>query len=57
MRELLNGLTSPEVLKALDEQKLPQLADEIRKFLIEKVTQTGGHLGPNLGVVELTIAE
>ena len=56
MRELLNGLTSPEVLKALDEQKLPQLADEIRKFLIEKVTQTGGHLGPNLGVVELTIA-
>lgn len=56
MRGLLNGLTSPEVLKALDEQKLPQLADEIRKFLIEKVTQTGGHLGPNLGVVELTIA-
>lgn len=56
VRELLNGLTSPEVLKALDEQKLPQLADEIRKFLIEKVTQTGGHLGPNLGVVELTIA-
>jgi 1-deoxy-D-xylulose-5-phosphate synthase len=44
------------VLKALDEQKLPQLADDIRKFLIEKVTQTGGHLGPNLGVVELTIA-
>lgn len=56
MRGLLNGLTSPEVLKALDEQKLPQLAEEIRKFLIEKVTQTGGHLGPNLGVVELTIA-
>lgn len=56
MRELLNGLTSPEVLKALDEQKLPKLAEEIRKFLIEKVTQTGGHLGPNLGVVELTIA-
>ena len=53
---LLHGLTSPDVLKALDEQKLPQLADDIRKFLIEKVTQTGGHLGPNLGVVELTIA-
>ncbi|MGA0078139.1 MAG: 1-deoxy-D-xylulose-5-phosphate synthase N-terminal domain-containing protein, partial [Candidatus Nanopelagicales bacterium] len=53
---MLNGLTSPEVLKAVDEQKLPQLAEEIRKFLIEKVTQTGGHLGPNLGVVELTIA-
>jgi 1-deoxy-D-xylulose-5-phosphate synthase len=53
---LLHGLTSPDVLKALDEQKLPQLAEDIRKFLIEKVTQTGGHLGPNLGVVELTIA-
>jgi 1-deoxy-D-xylulose-5-phosphate synthase len=53
---LLNGLTSPEVLKAIAEQKLPELAQEIRKFLIEKVTQTGGHLGPNLGVVELTIA-
>lgn len=53
---LLNGLTSPEVLKAIAEQKLPELAQEIRNFLIEKVTQTGGHLGPNLGVVELTIA-
>lgn len=53
---LLHGLTSPDVLKALDEKKLPQLADEIRKFLIEKVSQSGGHLGPNLGVVELTIA-
>lgn len=53
---LLNGLTSPEVLKAIDERKLPELAQEIRNFLIEKVTQTGGHLGPNLGVVELTIA-
>lgn len=40
----------------LDEGKLDQLAREIREFLIEKVSATGGHLGPNLGVVELTMA-
>src|SRR5699024_739725 len=42
--------------KSLDEADLPQLADEIREFLIDAVAKTGGHIGPNLGVVELTMA-
>src|SRR5690606_6526192 len=42
--------------KSLDEADLPGLADEIREFLIEAVAKTGGHIGPNLGVVELTMA-
>ncbi|WP_091073662.1 1-deoxy-D-xylulose-5-phosphate synthase [Microlunatus sagamiharensis] len=53
---LLRQVQSPADLKALDEAQLPQLAAEIRAFLIENVSRTGGHLGPNLGVVELTIA-
>jgi 1-deoxy-D-xylulose-5-phosphate synthase len=53
---LLRGLGSPEDLRALPAEQLPQLAEEIRAELVEKVTRTGGHLGPNLGVVELTIA-
>jgi 1-deoxy-D-xylulose-5-phosphate synthase len=53
---LLRGVRSPEDLRALDEDQLPALAAEIRAELIDKVTRTGGHLGPNLGVVELTIA-
>jgi 1-deoxy-D-xylulose-5-phosphate synthase len=53
---LLRQVQSPADLKALDPEQLPQLADEIRTFLIQNVSRTGGHLGPNLGVVELTIA-
>ena len=53
---LLRGIGSPEDLRALPLEDLPRLAEEIRAELVEKVTRTGGHLGPNLGVVELTIA-
>jgi 1-deoxy-D-xylulose-5-phosphate synthase len=53
---LLEKITSPAALKALPETQLPALAEEIRTFLVTEVSKTGGHLGPNLGVVELTIA-
>ena len=53
---LLDGIRSPVDIKALSEQDLPQLAQEVREELIKVLSQTGGHLGPNLGVVELTIA-
>ena len=53
---LLERIHSPRDLKDLSAEDLPQLAAEIRDSLIEVVTITGGHLGPNLGVVELTIA-
>src|SRR5208282_6145971 len=53
---LLDSIDSPSDLKRLDEAKLPQLAQEIRNELITVLSQVGGHLGPNLGVVELTIA-
>jgi 1-deoxy-D-xylulose-5-phosphate synthase len=53
---LLESITGPRDLKALDAEQLPALASEIRDFLIETVSRTSGHLGPNLGVVELTIA-
>jgi 1-deoxy-D-xylulose-5-phosphate synthase len=53
---LLHGIRSPADIKALREQDLPQLAQEVRDELVKVLAQTGGHLGPNLGVVELTIA-
>lgn len=53
---LLEQIHSPEQLKTLPRHQLPQLAQEIRQFLIEKLSVTGGHLAPNLGVVELTLA-
>ena len=53
---LLEGIDSPADLRAVDPADLPALADEIRAFLVDRVSRTGGHLGPNLGVVELTIA-
>src|SRR5207248_9092680 len=53
---LLDGIRSPADIKALREQDLPQLAQEVRAELIKVLSQTGGHLGPNLGGVELTIA-
>jgi 1-deoxy-D-xylulose-5-phosphate synthase len=55
-QRLLDGIGSPADVKALREQDLPQLAQEVRDELIRVLSQTGGHLGPNLGVVELTIA-
>ncbi|MFT3886672.1 MAG: 1-deoxy-D-xylulose-5-phosphate synthase [Arachnia sp.] len=53
---LLDSISSPRDLRALSKRQLEELADEIRSFLITKVSRTGGHLGPNLGVVELTMA-
>jgi 1-deoxy-D-xylulose-5-phosphate synthase len=53
---ILDRISSPADLKGLDHDQLTQLSGEIRKFLIEKVSRSGGHLGPNLGVVELTLA-
>ena len=53
---LLESIWSPQDVKALTPDELPVLASEIREFLIEAVSRNGGHLGPNLGVVELTIA-
>src|SRR5256886_7275726 len=55
-QRLLDGIRSPADIKALREQDLPRLAQEVRDELIRVLSQTGGHLGPNLGVVELTIA-
>ena len=53
---MLEYIKSPADLQGLTEDQLSVLAEEIRSFLIEKVSKSGGHLGPNLGVVELTIA-
>ncbi|MFQ6397267.1 1-deoxy-D-xylulose-5-phosphate synthase [Nocardia sp. KC 131] len=53
---VLSRVDTPEDLRRLSMAELPGLAAEIRQFLVEKVAATGGHLGPNLGVVELTIA-
>jgi 1-deoxy-D-xylulose-5-phosphate synthase len=53
---LLEGITGPRDLDGLSPEQLVELAGEIRQFLVREVSKTGGHLGPNLGVVELTIA-
>ncbi len=53
---MLESINSPADIKVLDTAQLIALSEEIRHFLIEKVSKTGGHLGPNLGVVELTLA-
>ncbi|AIQ53817.1 1-deoxy-D-xylulose-5-phosphate synthase [Paenibacillus sp. FSL R7-0331] len=53
---LLPNINDPQQLKSLSVPELDSLAEEIRTFLIEKLTVTGGHLGSNLGVVELTLA-
>src|SRR5438445_3383923 len=53
---LLADINSPTDLKRLDQQQLTQLASEVRAFLVEQISRTGGHLSPNLGVVELTFA-
>ncbi len=53
---ILETIHSPADLKALDQRRLDTLADEVRAFLVEQTSKTGGHLSPNLGVVELTFA-
>lgn len=52
----LTKIKDPQFLKTMSKAELEQLSEEIRTFLIEKLSKTGGHIGPNLGVVELTIA-
>jgi 1-deoxy-D-xylulose-5-phosphate synthase len=56
MYELLTTINDPADLRKLERRQLPQLADELRAFLIDSVSKTGGHLSSNLGTVELTIA-
>ncbi|MGW7269445.1 1-deoxy-D-xylulose-5-phosphate synthase [Streptomyces sp. NPDC054864] len=53
---ILESIRGPRDLKALTEDELDELAEEVREFLVHAVARTGGHLGPNLGVVELSIA-
>ena len=53
---LLDQIKGPNDIKTIDPQDYDYLADEIREFLIEKISVTGGHLGSNLGAVELTMA-
>jgi 1-deoxy-D-xylulose-5-phosphate synthase len=56
MGTLLESINSPADVKRLSFAQMADLADEIREFLIQTLSKTGGHLGPNLGVVELTLA-
>ncbi|MCX8114479.1 MAG: 1-deoxy-D-xylulose-5-phosphate synthase, partial [Burkholderiaceae bacterium] len=56
MEALLPTIESPADLRRLDRAQLKQLADELRAFVLESVSQTGGHLSSNLGTVELAIA-
>ncbi|MER2222823.1 MAG: 1-deoxy-D-xylulose-5-phosphate synthase N-terminal domain-containing protein, partial [Rhodococcus sp. (in: high G+C Gram-positive bacteria)] len=53
---VLARIQGPDDLRQLSHAEMTELADEIREFLVLKVAATGGHLGPNLGVVELTLA-
>jgi 1-deoxy-D-xylulose-5-phosphate synthase len=56
MYELLKSINFPHELRQLEKSQLPRLVAELRQFLLESVSQTGGHLSSNLGTVELTIA-
>src|SRR5690606_30252595 len=56
MYSLLDSINFPDQLRKLDVKDLPELARELRGFLIESVAKTGGHLSSNLGTVELTVA-
>ena len=53
---MLERIQKENDIKSIDREDLPILAQEIREFLVEKVSRTGGHLASNLGVVELTMA-
>ena len=54
--ELLKSIATPAELRLLERSQLPRVAEELRNYLVESVSQTGGHLSSNLGTVELTIA-
>jgi 1-deoxy-D-xylulose-5-phosphate synthase len=56
MYELLKNLDTPAALRAMDRRQLHDVARELREYLIESVSATGGHLSSNLGTVELTVA-
>ena len=56
MGMLLDSIDQPSDLKQLNEQQVEQLCAEIRQFLLENISKTGGHLASNLGMVELTVA-
>src|SRR5450756_899504 len=56
MPNILDRIDSPSDLRALSAEELTELCAEIRQFIVSAVTTTGGHLGSNLGVVELTLA-
>lgn len=53
---ILDIIHSPEDVRALQQKQLPQLCSELRQFLLENVSKTGGHFASNMGVVELTVA-
>ena len=56
MSEFLENINSPVDLKKLKREDLPKLAEEIRQRLLQVISNTGGHLGSNMGIVELTLA-
>ena len=56
MKRILDSIERPEQIQNLSEYQLKQLADELRDFIVENVSKTGGHLAPSLGTVELTLA-
>ena len=56
MGEILDKIEKPNDIKELEKDELRPLAKEIRRFLVQKISHTGGHLASNLGVVELTMA-
>ena len=56
MKKLLNEINYPSDLRKLDLNQLPQVSKELREELIDVVSETGGHLGAGLGVIELTVA-
>ena len=53
---ILEHIQSPADVKSLEREQLPQLCQELREFLVQHVSETGGHLASNLGAVELTVA-
>ena len=53
---ILERIHAPADVRALEKEQLPRLCQELREFLIENVSRTGGHLASNLGAVELTVA-
>ena len=54
--QYLDHINSPSDLKKLSVDELPALADEVREILLQKISNAGGHIGPNLAMVETTVA-